>query len=274
MRNSKLIVSTALAIGAIVGIGAVSAADLPARTYTKAAVMVDPAYNWSGFYIGGEVGGAWSNSTWSTNHRSECANFTVACDPSNLNTSSITGGGQIGGRYQTGSWVFGVEGSWAYTGLKGTTLTTFALDPPPLPSPTYGTSIRSIYTVTGQAGYAWNKTLWYVKGGWAGGDINQNSTAGLVAPFAVASVSRQAHGWTAGTGLEYAFAKGWSVAGEYDYVRLNAGNVSTCTTGGVAIFDCQFGNRPLLYQNFRANVNQVMLRLNYTFGPTSVVAKY
>jgi opacity protein-like surface antigen len=48
--------------GAVVGVSCASAADLPAQVYAKAPVMVDPAYNWSGFYIGGHVGGIWGRS--------------------------------------------------------------------------------------------------------------------------------------------------------------------------------------------------------------------
>ena len=36
--------------------------DLAARPYTKAPVMVEPIYNWTGFYIGGNVGYSWGRS--------------------------------------------------------------------------------------------------------------------------------------------------------------------------------------------------------------------
>jgi len=59
MRAStiKAITTAAFAVTAV--IPAASAADLAARPYTKAPVMVDPGYNWSGFYIGGNVGYSW-----------------------------------------------------------------------------------------------------------------------------------------------------------------------------------------------------------------------
>ena len=38
------------------------AADMPARTYSKAPAHVEsPIYNWTGFYIGGHIGGAFEN---------------------------------------------------------------------------------------------------------------------------------------------------------------------------------------------------------------------
>ena len=49
-----------IALGAVAALTAsASAADLPARTYTKAPAAADPAYDWSGFYVGANVGGAW-----------------------------------------------------------------------------------------------------------------------------------------------------------------------------------------------------------------------
>ena len=61
MKKSKLIAT--LAFTAALGTGAASAADLAARPYTKAP-YIDPVYNWAGFYVGGHVGGAWTNEQW------------------------------------------------------------------------------------------------------------------------------------------------------------------------------------------------------------------
>src|ERR1700716_244563 len=38
------------------------AADLPARTYTKAPVVIPMVYSWTGFYIGGNAGYGWENT--------------------------------------------------------------------------------------------------------------------------------------------------------------------------------------------------------------------
>ena len=48
---------------AVLGVSSVLAADLPARTYTKAPAMA-PAYDWSGFYLGAQGGGAGSRSNY------------------------------------------------------------------------------------------------------------------------------------------------------------------------------------------------------------------
>ena len=85
-------------------------------------------------------------------------------------------------------------------------------------------------------------------------------------------VSQQANGWTVGTGLEYRLTSwpNFSVGLEYDYTHLNAGNVATCVTAtGVRSGFCGGGvggTQPMLYNNFHANVNEIMARANYTFN--------
>jgi outer membrane immunogenic protein len=281
MRNTKLIVSAAVAITAIAAIGAASAADLPARTYTKAPAAVPVVtYNWTGIYVGGQIGGAWSDSRWLTNHRGECGAFAFACDPVNQTSNSFLGGGQIGGRWQTGSWVFGIEGTAAYAKLDATSQSALFLAAGG-PSPAnggglfYDTRLHGIYTGTAQIGYAWDRTLWYVKGGYAGSQLFQNSTSfafGATAT-AVAPVTRYVNGWTVGTGVEYAVWQNVSVGLEYDYIHLAAGDVATCTTGPTTVFSCLAPAQPLLYTGFNANISQVVARVNYKFGGP-VVAKY
>ena len=53
-----------ITFAAAAAMGSAHAADLPVRTYTKAPVLVTPAYDWSGFYLGGHIGGGWGNKDW------------------------------------------------------------------------------------------------------------------------------------------------------------------------------------------------------------------
>ena len=109
MTQTKLIAT--LAFTAALGVGAASAADLGARPYTKAPVFVDPIYNWAGFYIGANVGGAWANQQWINS-----ANTTVFGDLApgqgfRQRGSGVIGGGQMGYNWQAGNYVFGLEGT-------------------------------------------------------------------------------------------------------------------------------------------------------------------
>ena len=86
--------------------------------YTKAPPPAVVVYDWTGFYIGGNVGYSWgrSSDTSSAHQRCRHSPFTSATS-SNLN--GVIGGGQIGYNWQTQSWVFGLEADIQGTGEKG-----------------------------------------------------------------------------------------------------------------------------------------------------------
>ena len=102
---------------ALIGIGIAapaSAADLYALPSYKAAPppMMAVIYDWSGFYIGANGGGGWSHKCWDvTNFRGPVAPFSEGCHDA---TGAVVGG-QIGYRWQSAGWVFGLEaqGDWA-----------------------------------------------------------------------------------------------------------------------------------------------------------------
>ena len=86
------------------------------------------------------------------------------------------------------------------------------------------TLFGTLYTATAQIGYAFNRTLWYVKGGWAGAEVRRKSedTLGrLPATTFFGGETRQASGWTVGTGIEYLVLQNLSLGIEYDYFRLH-----------------------------------------------------
>src|ERR1019366_5011001 len=105
MKNSKLIVSAAVAVSAILGIGAASAADLPMKAWPPVA----PAFSWSGLYVGVNAGAG------------------VLLDQGYQNVfiadrHGVGGlaGGQIGFNYQMGMLVVGIEGEGSWSGMKVT----------------------------------------------------------------------------------------------------------------------------------------------------------
>jgi outer membrane immunogenic protein len=249
MRNSKLIVSAAVAISTILGMGAASAADLAARPYTKAAPMaVAPVYNWTGFYIGINGGGGSGHTDWL---------YTGAAVNTNHNTSGGMAGGQVGYNWQAGSWVYGLEADGDWANIKGSTL---------CPNPTFvcATNTRDLASFRGRIGYAANNVLFYGTGG-AGYANNRYSalTAGLPAFGTTGYFSNDRWGYAAGAGIEWGFAPNWSAKIEYMHYGFDGdtsplGTLSGITTAAV-----------------RTNIDTVKAGLNYRFnwaGP--VVARY
>jgi outer membrane immunogenic protein len=232
-----------------------SAADLAARTYTKAPVMA-PIYDWSGFYIGINGGGGSAHSCW---------DLLLAAVPGGVipqgchNGTGGTVGGQIGYRWQSANWVFGIEGQGNWADFSGNNIAPVGGNP--FGGLTDRTRVDSFGLITGQVGYAWNNVLGYVKGGAAVvGDKYDAFTPG-VGPFASGSETRW--GETVGVGLEIGFAHNWSVGVEYDHIFLNNNDVAlTAAAGGVAGTD-----------RIRQDVDMGLVRLNYRFGGP-VVAKY
>ena len=174
---------------------AASAADLPARPYSKAPPPVlSPAYNWSGFYIGAMGGGGWETDA----------------------GSGGFGGGTVGYNWQLpgSQFVFGVEVDAAGANIKdsltadigGGVLATEEL------------KINSFGSVTGRAGFAMDAFLIYAKGGFAWANRKDSISA-----FGMTISDSQSHtGYTIGGGLEYLFTPNWSAKGEYMFTSLGS----------------------------------------------------
>lgn len=286
MRSSRPILSAAVAIGAIVGIGAASAADLPARTYTKAP-MISPAYNWSGFYIGASVGGDWiqrDDAVLSLPPGTPqlflpfLANGSI---PTNYSTSGagVIGGGQVGYNWQMQNIVFGVEAD--ISGLSNrntqTQLTnvaaagfSFAL--------AYSTKVDYLGTVRGRIGAVVSPNVMiYATGGFAYGQVNHtySETFGPLggAPVVNQTFGSASHldtGWTAGAGLEWAVTNNVTIRGEYLYVNLTSDSFTTPSNNATCGVPnaCSFTLSP---SNLGLNI--VRAGINYKWGGP-IVARY
>jgi outer membrane immunogenic protein len=238
---------------AVLGMAAApaSAADLAARPYTKAPPpMIQALYDWSGFYIGINGGGGSSHKCW------DLLTGGVSTAEGCHNATGGTVGGQIGYRWQSSSWVFGLEGQGNWADFKGsnTNLTNALLRD--------NSKIDSFGLITGQVGYAWNSALFYVKGGGAVVGDKYNTT--VIANGALNDSANQTRwGGTVGAGLEFGFAPNWSVGVEYDHMFLGRKNVSFTTPAGA------FSTT----ESIRQDVDLGLVRLNYRFGGPSI-AKY
>jgi len=114
----KLIVAV---LAGLFGTASALAADLPARTYTKAPVMVDPGYNWTGFYAGGNVGYSWGRSSSASSFLDATSGAVLNSAGSAFNLDGVIGGGQAGYNWQNGRWVFGLEADIQGSDEKGST---------------------------------------------------------------------------------------------------------------------------------------------------------
>jgi outer membrane immunogenic protein len=200
---------------------AAHAADLP-RSY-KAPAYVAPVFaNWTGFYVGLNAGYGFGKSDWDF----------PAVSPS---PKGFVGGVTLGYNFQTGLWLWGIEGDLDYSGMKGSADCVLG---------SCETKTSWLGTARGRFGYAgWNNWLPYLTGGAAFGDVKATSSRG--------DASKTKVGWTAGAGVEYAMWSNWSVKAEYLYVDL--GKFDCGITCGAASDNV----------SFKANV--VRAGVNYRF---------
>jgi outer membrane immunogenic protein len=235
-----------------------SAADLAARPYTKAPPMMAALYDWSGFYIGINGGGGWSHKCWNATNALGIPIVPSVSEGCHDATGGIVGG-QIGYRWQSSAWVFGIEAQGDWADLRGSN-TSLVLGAPFVNR----SKIDALGLFTGQVGYAWNNVLWYVKGGAAlTNDKYEGLTVGSVV-FDRATETRW--GGVVGTGLEFGFAPNWSAAVEYDHLFMGHRNLSfTSVLPPVGI------NSRI--DSIRQDVDMVTARINYRWGGP-VIAKY
>jgi outer membrane immunogenic protein len=260
MSNSKLFLSAAV-LSVLLGVGAASAADLPARTYTKAPPMT-PVYSWTGFYI--NAGGGYG--IWDANQDTRNLAGTV------LSISNKSGGdgyfGTVGAGYDwqvSQSWVGGIFADGQFGSIRGT-MQDVLLN-------TGGTEKdRTNWAAGVRVGYLVAPTvLSYVNGGYSGSSWSSATllNAGGVPSATTPSFHRD--GWFLGGGVEnqlgfFGFGPGWFMKTEYraaEYNRINLPETSVLTglPNGFAT-------------SFKPLVQTVSTQLVYRFNWSGVPSKY
>jgi outer membrane immunogenic protein len=215
-------------------------------------------YNWSGFYVGANVGGSWDNGT--TTNTALSGAFVSSGSSHN---SGVIGGGQVGYNFMTApNFLVGLEADVQGTSLKGME---YSID---------GTNSRSSQldsfgTVRGRAGFTADNWLFYGTGGyaWSDGSVTRtqiSTVVGATPPIpapggTVESADNFRNGWTAGAGVEWGIARNWTAKVEYLYVDL--GNATS-------VFP--LSNRQ---QTSSLTMNVARFGLNYKFGGP-VAARY
>lgn len=197
-------------------------------------------YNWTGFYIGTQVGGGWYGNQGIRTNNDAAPNFPLGFADSVNHGHGLLGGGYAGFNYQINQFVLGIEGDYSWASLTGN-----SVDAGLVVGPTQTINFRIdhanwIATATGRLGYAVNNWMFFGKGGWAWAGFTRASTvfnpAGVNVSNGTAVDTRG--GWTIGTGVEWAFASHWSAKLEYDYVHFGTTSaifVNTSTSTGIPV---------------------------------------
>jgi outer membrane immunogenic protein len=256
-------------IGALGFTAPADAADMP----VKAPVVA--AFTWTGFYIGGHAG--WGQTALDMHFPSDnfftlASSFTgcpttLACELERGNTlSGFLGGGHIGFNYQTGPFVFGVEGAWTWTDFHK------RVNSPEFPSLDVWTFDQDwIGSVTGRIGVVGGpggRLHGYVKGGWAFTRLRTRlDTPSIAGGFADDTSTH--NGWTAGAGLEWAFWDNLILGIEYnhyDFGKERHNGAGPFFSATVPCSGSVFGTSAGCFRDVDATTDTVTVRLSYKFG--------
>ena len=278
----KLFLGSVALVALGLGAPAAFAAERPVPAYAPPPPPV-PVYTWTGCYAGANAGTSTGRSTQTTVANSILtpgalgvpgpAPLAVAGGPviapvpvgssiaGDLNLSGFIGGFQGGCNYQMGMWVVGAEVDGMATNKEGQNFEVGLV-------PFLGagranwvsqTQERWLVTARGKLGLAgfwgWDKSMVYVTGGaaWAKIDTSEFLVGTQVGTGHQESNTRT--GWTVGAGYEYALGYGWSIKGEYLYVKFD--DYTTFTQppfGGVGLNIAPRTNK-LSDNIFRAGMN-------------------
>jgi outer membrane immunogenic protein len=220
MKTSLL---AGVAVSAIVATSGAQAADLGARPVYKAPVVAPPAWSWTGFYVGANIGAARARSSVSD----EAGDILGA--PADANRTGVIGGLQAGYNWQISNVVLGIEGDVSFASLDrtiGTVPGTFGLDD------TFKSRLSALGTVRGRIGWAFDRVLVYGTGGVAFASLKDEVVDPVTNIGFTASPKSGVTGWTAGGGVEFAITNNWTAKAEYLHVGLPDRTVTADVPGG------------------------------------------
>ena len=254
----RKLTSCFVAVAAAASIQIASAADMPVK-----APILAPAWSWSGLYLGVNGGYGWGHA----DH-----DFAVGGSGfggANLFSPDAAGGSfsqnmdgavfglHLGVNQQWSNWVVGIEGSFDWSDIKGSSTDVFA--PTVGATTTYDTKVKWFATITPRVGYSWANWLAYAKAGIAAARVSSNLSSSLaVAPCPCTFSRDQDHlGWTVGGGVEYAWTNNIIVGVDYNYYDLGSR-----TYGGETVPNTTWPVQYSLHPTF----STVLARISYKFG--------
>ena len=232
-------------------------ADMRAPVY-KAPPPIAPTWSWTGCYVGGHAGGLWAASTkWIV--RTPGGAF-EGQSLGGHDVNSWLGGAQAGCDYQfSGGFVIGLQGDYAWTAAEGSHDSTREV------GVAYHSKVKSLASVTGRIGYAWDRFLGYVRGGGAWERDEYWATTIILGTAYTARETRS--GWTIGVGGEYAFTNVLSGFIEYSYYDFGSRVIG---------FTPQVAGLGPAFVEIKETKGVVRAGLNLRFGgyAASVAARY
>ena len=267
---------------AVIGAAAAeSAAKRTPASYSAYNALVAPGYNWTGFYVGANLGGSFGRSS---------TDYTIAGFPfgsTSQRMDGVVGGLQAGYNWQQGRGVFGWETDIQATSQRGSsTLTDFIpgvpgtpgipcifIDGPNTPcrpgtgipgTPgipavnaviAYENKLPWFGTFRGRIGFTpAERWLVYVTGGLAYGDVSTLETLNVNGASVFLNSTALRLGWTAGAGIETVIVNGWRVRVEYLYIDFGS------------ITDTLIGIAPITPVATRSHVTDNIVRVGFSYG--------
>ena len=210
---------------------------LPVKKAPVATPLAPVLYSWTGCYVGGQGGYGIGRSKFTD---PTGANFAPPGSDVTVKTDGAIFGGQLGCDYQFDrNWVVGIEGDWAWTNLKDTVTDPF-FSRKAGPNSLFAKT-DELGSVTGRVGYAWDRVLFYGKGGvaWAHDSYSVAlASTKLFGPFpppTAFSGSDTRVGGTIGGGVEWAFLGSWSARAEFNYYDFGSHSLTLSSPAGTAI---------------------------------------
>jgi outer membrane immunogenic protein len=263
MKRIFILAIAAMSVALLFAASRASAADLPVRPGPPAYYPVAAVYDWGGGYIGVNGGYAFGQSEWT-----DTFNPSGNTSSGKFNVNGGLAGVTAGVSGQWSAFVLSVEGDFDWQGLKGTSSSAFCTSL--FTSPTAGsapaglgckTQSNWLGTLRVRAGYAWDRVLLYGTVGVAGANV-QTGLSGLPPQTNVE------FGWTAGAGLEWAFADNWTAKVEYLFVDLGK---AACNHGYSCGYDAPAAVAPpppAVNGNDAVKLNENLIRVgvNFKFG--------
>jgi len=263
--------------------GAAQAADMPVKAPPMAAPVM---YNWTGFYIGGHIGGAWrdrnGNDRFDPDHSCMSGTWGLVCFEDNghgRNDGNFIAGGQVGFNYQVGQWVWGVEGQISAVAHDNNDDACGFF--------TWGTVRDSMFrcrdrgdwiaSIAARLGVTFGQTgnwLLYVKGGGAFADarfgmrLRDDCNWSFCGSnnFNFNNNDNTRTGWMVGAGVEYGAWGNWSWKLEYNF--MDFGHRNFHFEDAMTSCECT-----LIHDSDRdLRLHVVKFGLNYRFAPGPVAA--